>query len=668
MTATLLPAATAILDAPRLPSRRELRAQEPAAPVLAKTQRSQFFFPAVDGMRGIAIASVLLFHTNWSPRGLFGVDVFFVVSGFLITLLLLRELHTRGSIRLGSFYKRRAKRLVPGLLITLGLTLLLVWQFGSLQQLESAATKALYSLLQIANWQQLSSNEAYWEATGQIQPLAHMWSLSLTEQFYIVWPLVMLTLWWMLQKSPLALMLGLVVLTAGSALVAPLLWDESNSDRLYLGTDARAVGFVAGAAAAAAVFWHLSRRHARSDASPSTLRRIAITGLSTSSLGVVLVASILTTSYHEPWLYQGGFALVAICAAVFTATLTSDANALTKFFSFSLFTAFGKVSYAVYLLHLPVFWLLQQLTPSIDPLLLFFVGGGLTWLLGAFMHYALTERMRLAHWKWTRGIPAVVIGTALVAGMGYYLPQARTAQAQSTAFDSTVQNALNLTPGQAGGRPVVLTLGDSLAVDFAAVLTDHGTGAFAVHNGGVGGCGIMSPQQVRATSGYIWENQTQCGGWEQRYQQKIGDTQPDFIVVHATWDAADQLIDGTWMRPGDAEYNQRLLERLTQISTWAAELSPHTQILISNDRLTNGIITDPAQMNTYNALVAQFVGTSANAHLLDLNGGLCPDGTCSSTDTAGNELFLDDNVHLSAAGMTALAPWLEQAIAGVQRE
>lgn len=667
MTTTLAPATSAHSVSQSLPSRRELRALRQAEPIIATKPRSRFFFPAIDGMRGIAIASVLLYHTNWSPRGLFGVDVFFVVSGFLITLLLLRELHTRGALQLGSFYKRRAKRLIPGLLITLGLTLLLVWQFGSMQQLEAVATKTVYSLLQIANWQQLGSNEAYWESTGQIQPLAHMWSLSLTEQFYIVWPLVMLTLWWVLRKSPLSVMIGLIVMTAGSALIAPLLWDGNNSDRLYLGTDTRAVGFIAGAAAAATVFWFLSRKNHRPAPRPRLLHRIAITSLSVLTLGVVLTASVLTTSYHEPWLYQGGIALVAAAAAVFTATLTSDANKLTRFFSFSIFTAFGKVSYAVYLLHLPVFWCLQQLTPSIDPLLLFVVGGGLTWLLGAFMHFAITERMRTAPWKWSRGIPVVIIGTTLVAGMGYYLPQARTAQAQSTAFDSNTSNDLNLNVGHAGGRPVVLTLGDSLAVDFASVLTDHGTNAFAVNNGGVGGCGIMSAQQVRATSGYIWKDQTPCTGWEERYRKNITETQPDFIVLHASWDAADQLIDGTWMRPGEETYNQRLLERLTGISASVSELSPHTKILLSNDRPTNGIITDPSQMNAYNALIEQFVQGTSNAHLLDLRSALCPGDTCRSTDAAGNNLFLDDNVHLSPSGMGALAPWLEQSIAETQQ-
>ncbi|GAA1315741.1 acyltransferase family protein [Leucobacter albus] len=633
-----------------------------------RAARSPWHFPAVDGLRGLAIASVLLYHSNWSPRGLFGVDVFFVVSGFLITLLLLRELSKTNTIKLGRFFAKRAKRLLPGLLITLALVLAISWQFGTLQQLQTNATKAIYSLLQVANWHQLHSGEAYWEMTGQVQPLAHMWSLSITEQFYIVWPLVLLALWWVTWKKPLAMVIVLTFAFAASSLVAPLLWDGSNSDRLYLGTETRAVAFIAGAALAAAVFWFTNRRLSLgTDPKVSPLRQVWFTLLSVVSLAAIVGASVLTTSYHEAWLYQGGLAAVAISAAIFTATLCSANNRLVPFFSFSLFTSFGKLAYTIYLLHLPVYWVLQMLTPTISPLVLFAIGGLLTWILAAFVHFAITERMRLAKWRLTRGIPVFALSVALVAGMGVYLPDARLAAMQSTVANEGAFEALDLAPGVAGGRPVVLTLGDSLANDFATALADNGTGAFAVVDGGYGGCGIMSTEQVRASDGFAWDDLTFCDFWQSSWPQQLEEHQPDFVVLHTYWDAADQLVDGVWMRPGDPAYNERYAARLAQLSSWVSELSPHTKLLVSNDRNTNGIVTDPAQMIAFSTLLDEFVAANDNASLIDLREHLCPAGACLKQAPNGGDLFLEDDVHFSLDGMRFVAPWLERTLAAAQR-
>ncbi|WP_187977496.1 acyltransferase family protein [Mycetocola sp. JXN-3] len=646
--------------------RRDLRAQTlPTTPKAPPASRSPWFFPAVDGMRGLAIASVLLYHTNWSPRGLFGVDVFFVVSGFLITLLLMRELDRTGTIKLKKFYVRRVKRLLPGLIITLGLVIWATWQFGTLQELQTNATKSIFSLLQIANWQQLNSGEAYWEMTGNIQPLAHMWSLSITEQFYVVWPLFLLAAWWLCRRRALPMLIVLLVALVGSALVAPLMWDGSNSDRLYLGTETRAVGFMAGAALAATVFLVVKRRLDRGAAEPSSRTfSFLITSLSVVTLLIVVGASIATASYHEAWLYQGGLAAVAIAAAIFTATLCFSANRMVRFFSFSIFVSFGRVSYTVYLLHLPVFWGLQKLVPSIEPLTLFFFGGGLTWLLAAFLHHAITERMRLSTWKISRGVPALIVSMALVFAGSMFLPEQRMAAMRDTTISAADTSNLNLAPGRAGGRPVVLTVGDSLANDFATMLTEHGSNAFAVSDAGVGGCGLMSPEQVRSTNGYVWEKQTQCLSWIYTVPKAIKEAQPDMILIHSSWDAADQLVDGTWMNVCEPAYQERYLGQLKKIVDWRDQTVPDAQILFANERPTNGIISVASQMGCYNDLLKTATETFPQSTVFDWAGSLCPEnGPCRSETANGEAIFLKDNVHLSKAGMDTLTSWLEKELA-----
>lgn len=628
-------------------------------------KKSRLYFPAVDGLRGLAIASVLLYHTNWNTRGLFGVDVFFVVSGFLITFLLLRELNGKNTIALGSFYARRAKRLLPGMTITMFLVVLMVWRWGTLQELQSAADKSIFAVLQIANWHQLGAGEAYWDATGQVQPLAHMWSLSITEQFYLLWPLIMLGVWWISRRSAKVSAIALLGLAFASAWIAPLMWDGSNSDRLYLGTETRAVGFLAGGALASVVYWTVTR-----DRGHKVLRikasswSFVVTAMSTISLGIILTASVVTTSYHESWLYLGGIALVAFSAAIFTATLCSSANILTQFFSARPFVALGKVSYTVYLLHLPVYWLLQRFTGDLlPPLGLFIIGGTMTWGLATAMHYLITEKIRARPWNLKRGVAIMAASMVGVIVLGLVLPMQR----ENAMASGGVISDLHVVPGAAGGRPVVLTLGDSLAKDFATALGDYGTGAFAVVDRGVGGCGIASPEQVRATSGYVWEKQDYCRLWDTIWPDEIQKVQPDIILVHTSWDAADQLIDGAWTNALDESYRVRYVDQLEKILAWANELAPQSTVVFVNDRSANGIVTDSAQMGAFNSMLKRFTDSHPQAKLLDLQGYLCSGDKCATQDTNNDNLFLDDDVHFTRSGYAALAPWLESQLAAVRQ-
>ncbi|MEJ8643928.1 acyltransferase [Streptomyces sp. MS1.HAVA.3] len=187
------------------------------APLPATARR----FAAVDGLRGIAIISILLYHTSWFANGLFGVDAFFVLSGFLVTLLLVREVEHSGRIRLFRFYKRRFKRLIPGLLVVLTAVVALTYLLGTLREAKTVSQQAVTSLFQYANWAQLANGSAYWEGNGTIDPLAAMWSLSVTEQFYVVWPLVLAALFFVCRRRIAAVTVFVVLLFAGSAAVAP---------------------------------------------------------------------------------------------------------------------------------------------------------------------------------------------------------------------------------------------------------------------------------------------------------------------------------------------------------------------------------------------------------------------------------------------------------------
>jgi len=221
---------TAVSDAP-FPTRRSLRHAQQRPEAAPSQARNSARFTAVDGFRGLAILSVLFYHSGVTSHGLFGVDVFFVVSGFFVTLLALRELRRTGRLRLGAFFGRRARRILPGVVLALIVTVALVARFGTDAELGRARRTAIAGMLQVANWEQLAANQSYWDSLGAINPLGQMWSLSITEQFYLVWPVVLLILWLLFRRHSAWLITTLILLTAVAGAVAP----RSSTARTAIG-------------------------------------------------------------------------------------------------------------------------------------------------------------------------------------------------------------------------------------------------------------------------------------------------------------------------------------------------------------------------------------------------------------------------------------------------
>lgn len=606
-----------------------------------KPETPRLHFPAVDGLRGLAILSVLLYHTSWFGNGLFGVDVFMVLSGFLITLLLFREADRTGRVAIGAFYRRRFKRLMPGLSITLIVVLLLALAFGGLRQAQEVGAKAIASLLQVANWQQIANNDAYWQGFGQISPLAHMWSLSITEQFYLAWPLAFVILYFVCRRSPGAVTALLVVALAGTAAIAPLMYNGANADRLYLGTDTRTVDFVAGAVAAGIVFV-MHRAAARRRHAAGRAGMVTATVLGVLTLTGLIAISVLTTGYREPWLYQGGIAAVAVVTAILITTLSRADGPLVKVFSFGPLAEIGRISYTMYLLHLPIYWVMQEQLPTIAPYALFFVGGGLTWLAAMVMHYAITERIRLRSWRALRATPVAIATAGVVIAGGYYLPNA-------------VQYRMN-----PGGRPVLLVLGDSLSADFAQALALDASDKYAVIDGSIAGCGIMPSTAIRPRSGVVYQMVEKCKIRERLWDKDLHTTGYQAVVAHLGWDAADQLIDGKWINPCDAGYRTRYLAELTRAATFIAGEVPGVPFLVMNERTSTGGASDTS-VHCYNAILDTFAATGA-IRLIDFKSLICPtDAQCAKKDAQGRPLFID-SVHFTKEGRNFVAPGLETKI------
>jgi len=347
-------------------------------------------YGALDGLRGVAVAAVLLYHggVGWAQGGFLGVEVFFVLSGFLITSLLLAEWSRTATIRLGAFWARRARRLLPALFCLVAVIGLYYAVAGSAQAIPGLKGDGISALTYYSNWHQIAAGSSYFAATGPVSPLEHTWSLAIEEQFYVVWPIVVGGVLWLASRGarrsgqggdaapasrrPLLVVFGVTVAGAIASIVdTAVLFDGGrNLDRVYYGTDTRASGLLIGATLAIGLAIWRAGNPGRSSA-PAQGGRISAPAAGEGSLrqrllglGAVValagvLAAIATTDGSDGWLYPYGLvaldgATVLLIGAAVLRPLSPAARAL----SVRPLRALGQISYGLYLWHFPLFlWL-----------------------------------------------------------------------------------------------------------------------------------------------------------------------------------------------------------------------------------------------------------------------------------------------------------------------
>ena len=437
-------------------------------------ERRFAYQPALDGVRAVSIAVVLAFHLGapWMPGGYLGVSVFFTLSGFLITSLLLEERATTGRIAVREFYVRRMRRLLPASLLCLaGIAVLAA--AGVVAERESLRGDVLGGLLQVANWRALLADQSYGDLFRAPSPVAHFWSLAIEEQFYVVYPLLA---YLVLRFTSRKALTGVLLAALGASVVTQIALQH-NLDRVYYGTDTRMAELLTGALLA--VWW--TGRTSRGEAPKGRPARFVWLLIGAAGLTGTIVMWP-TVGQTDPFLVQGALPLQAVLSML-TIAAAARPGLVASLLAIKPLTALGLVSYGLYLYHWPVFLVLDEERTGLDLVPLFAVRMAATGALALLSFYVLEQpirRRRLLVVPRTvapaafAGVAAVVVAAVMVTQS---IPTTALAHADVDIEDQTItvvtSPSTTSTTGRIGGRAApqgLMIVGDSGTYDAAPAI------------------------------------------------------------------------------------------------------------------------------------------------------------------------------------------------------
>ncbi|HEX9992172.1 MAG TPA: acyltransferase family protein [Acidimicrobiales bacterium] len=645
--------------------------------------------PALDGLRGVAVAAVLAFHGGmpWAEGGFLGVDVFFVLSGYLITTLLLDEGSATGGLRLGRFWRYRAARLLPPLLAVVAATVAL--RLGAGDRTDAALRgDGLGALAYVANWRFVAGAASYFGEAAPPSPLLHTWSLAVEEQFYLVWPLVVgLALRWRRPLVALAAVAGLGA--AGSTvLMAALHRPLTDPSRVYLGTDTHATGLLVGALLAVG----LARRGGR-----------PVPGAGVAGVAGAAVLAWMTVAVDggRADLYEGGLLAAALAAGTVVAAVElAPGAAVGRALSARPLVALGRISYGVYLWHWPLFLALNGARTGLTGWPLLAVRSLVTVAVAAASHRLLELPVRARRDRSPRlalglagavAVTAVVVVVATVGGPAAAPVVAAAPPPPTTAPPSTTAPAPPGTAGAAKAAAVtvastttstrpppvgdvkVLLVGDSVAMTMAQGLPDvSGYGVDLVSEARLG-CGIVRGGPYRYF-GAEKEQLPECETWPETWAGWIATHDPDVVaVLVGRWEVMERVHDGEWAHVGQPAFDAYLLEELETMVAVTTARGARVALLTApyyrrGERPDGGIFPEdePARVDAWNRLVREVAARHPGSVTLVEFGAHVTPGTEYVRDVDGVRVR-SDGVHVTVSGAHWIAPWLFPRLAAIGR-
>ncbi|HEU5153034.1 MAG TPA: acyltransferase family protein [Iamia sp.] len=658
--------------------------------------------PALDGLRGVAVAVVLWFHAGHLTGGYLGVDLFFTLSGYLITSLLVAEWRRTGTIALGPFWGRRVRRLLPALVVMLvAVGVAARWKVlpAARGDLRDAG---LATLGYVANWQTILGGDGYWDQTLTPSWLEHTWSLAIEEQFYLLWPLVAVAVLagWrragagsdaapVRSRERRVRRLGTValagaVLSGGGMIVASL--AGASVERLYLGTDTRVAAILLGAAAACF------------QRAPGAIRAMGERTRLGLAAGAVVAAAFLAVTWTvldgtSALLYRGGLLVCGLAAVVVILDISTPGRSLVgPVLALPPLRALGAISYGLYLYHWPIYRFLAETDLGL-------VGWNLTAaqvlasLAVAVASHRFLERPILERrWSWPSirlapiGVAAAVVAL-LVGSIGAVdiAPASQEATrpdlgpreaAARVVVSTTVPPAGETTPSTTAPvarveeliDPVVLVVGDSVAFSLAEdgfVYQESILGLTTV-NGAQIGCTLLRDvgAEPPPDAPFVENCSDDWPGFVAEYE-------PDVVMVlfGAYGGMNPTVIDGEDRWPCSPQYDrfwrQRLDEAVEVLSARGAVVdlvtAPTGNLLVGGDR----DLFDTRQ-GCINAVIEDVAERSPKAQAIDMAEWICPEDECR--EKIDGVHLRNDGLHFRDAGALVVSRWLAPQLRRVEIE
>lgn len=638
---------------------------ESAAPSLGLT-----YNPALDGIRGLAVVAVLLFHGGfpWARGGYLGVSTFFTLSGFLITSLLLQERGATGRISLRRFWARRMRRLLPASALTLAAVVVGARAFD---QLATAGLKGdvLASLFQVANWRFIFDNQSYADLFAAPSPVLHFWSLAIEEQFYWLFPLLTAGVFAVAKgslKVYAAVLTGLLAVSAGATVAL----GTAESATVYYATYTRMGEILLGSLLAVAVAVGLTRGRL-------VMRLAAVAGVVALA---VTVWAWWNIEQETAAISRGGLLVYGLVSTglVLAATVPGPVK---RGLAVEPLRLLGMISYGVYLVHWPIFLVIDGERTGLGRTPLFALRVAIT-LVVAVASYQLVERPIRRGWSLPRvPMPALAAASvALVAVVATVVPatsgdSATSAEELERYLEGIKFDDPNNVPADAR---IGITFGDSTMLETGLGISQWGLDTERiVLPGRVGdllGCGVSRGGE-RLTRGETTVAPEGCDSWPEiipgevaRVREKYG--RLEFAVVQTgPWDIADRRLEGddTWRAPGDPVFDDFLESELTTATDLFLEqglvvvwlLAPHIEVGRNEEPPPDPPYaeSEPQRMDRLNEIIQGIADERDGVVAVDLAGYL--------RDQPGGEMDTDlrpDGVHFTGETATEVAEWLGPAV------
>jgi peptidoglycan/LPS O-acetylase OafA/YrhL len=611
--------------------------------------------------------------------GFLGVDLFFVLSGYLITSLLLSERRDKGHIELKRFWARRARRLLPALAGLLAGVAVYAAVFAEPNQLAQIRADGLATMLYVANWHAIFSNVGYWDLFSSPSPLEHMWSLAIEEQFYVIWPFVAFLVLrpgrrtdGSARRGPRSLFFVSAALVLASFVTMVSLAGPSTIERVYLGTDTRAAAILIGAALASWLAW---KGPARSDRG-----RLAIIVAGWVGAAVLTVAWTFGNG-RSLALYRGGLFLCGLSvAAVIAAVAHPRPGRLATVLSVSPLRFLGLISYGLYLWHWPVFLVLDRQRVGISGWPLFALQASVSIAIAVASYHLLERPIRagaLSGWGIRILMPAtagaLVIALLVTTSGAPHTPtvlETVTAAHRSIDEAAGAEAAGNPTAGNptagnpattpAAGTPRLMIAGDSIAF-FLGQRLDQIQGDLGVISGSTAlpGC-RFTPGRSRFPDGRIVTDDD----WPMcnlTWSDSITKLRPDvaYLMLNGPGNT-DREVDGQWTRPCEPRFDDYLTAKLNDAIDILGSTGATVAIATAAERPSGDDLT---RLGCFNQAIRDVAASRPRVRVIDVEGFVCPDHVC--VEQVDGQVIRPDGVHFRGIGADYVLNWVVPQLAEI---